>query len=134
MENINNGIHLIMDVVVDDKSSSDIFWESSIHIYLDECIKLSEMEEIGSFIHAFEPHNGVAGITAIRVLSTSHISCHTWPEHNYISIDLFSCKYFDIDKIIDFTKEFFNTKRVDISVINRDIGIPHKYANFVEEN
>jgi S-adenosylmethionine decarboxylase proenzyme len=31
------------------------------------------------------------GITGYLLLSTSHISMHTWPEHGYVACDVFSC-------------------------------------------
>jgi len=37
--------------------------------------------------HKFEPQ----GVTAIALLSESHISIHTWPEHGYAAIDAFTC-------------------------------------------
>lgn len=32
-----------------------------------------------------------AGFTGVAVLAESHISIHTWPEHNYAAIDIFMC-------------------------------------------
>ena len=37
--------------------------------------------------HRFEPQ----GVTAIALLAESHISVHTWPEHGYAAIDIFTC-------------------------------------------
>lgn len=37
--------------------------------------------------HAFAPH----GVTGMLLLEESHISIHTWPEHGYAAIDLFTC-------------------------------------------
>jgi S-adenosylmethionine decarboxylase proenzyme len=37
--------------------------------------------------HAFAPH----GVTGMLLLEESHISVHTWPEHGYAAIDLFTC-------------------------------------------
>jgi S-adenosylmethionine decarboxylase proenzyme len=129
---LNNGIHLIIDVIVKDIKNPNLCSENIIEEYLDECIKISDMEEVASMLYKFEPNDNLNGITSIRALSTSHISIHTWPENNYISIDLFSCKYFNVDNIIEYTKNYFNAKRLDISIINRDIGIPHKYINYVD--
>ena len=38
-------------------------------------------------VHRFEPH----GVTAIALLAESHISVHTWPEHGYAAVDVFTC-------------------------------------------
>jgi len=35
----------------------------------------------------FEPQ----GVTAIGLLAESHMSIHTWPEHGYAAIDIFTC-------------------------------------------
>ncbi len=37
--------------------------------------------------HKFEPQ----GVTAVALLSESHLSIHTWPEHGYAAIDAFTC-------------------------------------------
>lgn len=35
----------------------------------------------------FEPQ----GVTAIGLLAESHMSIHTWPEHGYAAVDIFTC-------------------------------------------
>ena len=37
--------------------------------------------------HRFEPH----GVTVLGLLAESHISVHTWPEHGYAAVDIFTC-------------------------------------------
>jgi S-adenosylmethionine decarboxylase len=37
--------------------------------------------------HSFDP----VGVTAIALLSESHLSIHSWPEKGYAAIDLFTC-------------------------------------------
>lgn len=37
--------------------------------------------------HRFKPQ----GVTAVALLSESHISLHTWPEHGYAAADAFTC-------------------------------------------
>ncbi|MBB05956.1 adenosylmethionine decarboxylase [Pseudooceanicola sp.] len=32
-----------------------------------------------------------AGVTGVLLLAESHISVHTWPEHNYAAFDVFVC-------------------------------------------
>lgn len=46
------------------------------------------------FFHRFSPH----GISGIIVVAESHFTIHTWPEHSYAAVDIFSCgtlKYCD---------------------------------------
>ena len=37
--------------------------------------------------HKFNPH----GVTAIVLIAESHLSVHTWPEHGYAALDIFTC-------------------------------------------
>ena len=37
--------------------------------------------------HAFQ--NG--GVTAVLLLAESHLAVHTWPEHHFVAVDLFTC-------------------------------------------
>lgn len=52
-----------------------------------EAIKKSSLKEIHFEIKRFNPH----GVTAFSLLTTSHISIHTWPEINYAALDIFTC-------------------------------------------
>ena len=38
-------------------------------------------------VHRFFPH----GLTAVAVLSESHLALHSWPEEDYVAIDVFTC-------------------------------------------
>ena len=31
------------------------------------------------------------GISGVIIIAESHISIHTWPEHNYAAVDVFTC-------------------------------------------
>lgn len=45
------------------------------------------------------------GVTGTVILTTSHASIHTWPLRGHVSFDLFSCKDFNVMKVIDFLTE-----------------------------
>ena len=42
---------------------------------------------VDSTFHRFSPH-GVSGVLAIK---ESHLAIHTWPEHGFAAVDLFTC-------------------------------------------
>jgi len=37
--------------------------------------------------HTFSPH----GVSGVVVIAESHVTLHTWPEHGYAAVDVFSC-------------------------------------------
>jgi S-adenosylmethionine decarboxylase len=37
--------------------------------------------------HTFSPH----GVSGVVVIAESHVTIHTWPEHGYAAVDVFSC-------------------------------------------
>ena len=48
-----------------------------------------------------EGEQDCGGVTGMAILSTSHVSIHTWPFHRRVSYDLYSCHDFDIMKVLD---------------------------------
>ncbi len=42
---------------------------------------------VGEVFHKFAP----VGVTGIVCIAESHISIHTWPEHAYAAVDIFTC-------------------------------------------
>lgn len=54
---------------------------------INRAIKKSNLTKIRSHYHQFRP----TGVTGIVLLAESHITMHSWPEYNYLAIDLFTC-------------------------------------------
>ncbi len=52
----------------------------------------NELTVIKKSSHEFEPH----GQTIVFILGESHFSLHTYPEHNYITLDVYICNM-DVD-------------------------------------
>ena len=42
---------------------------------------------VSESIHHFSPH----GVSGVVVIAESHLAIHTWPEHRYAALDLFTC-------------------------------------------
>jgi S-adenosylmethionine decarboxylase len=54
---------------------------------LEKAAEKANAHLVKKIAHHFEPQ----GVTALALLSESHISIHTWPENGYIAIDAFTC-------------------------------------------
>jgi S-adenosylmethionine decarboxylase len=55
-----------------------------------EYVREAGLFDVGRLFHAFP---GEGGVTGTVVLAESHVSIHTWPEHGYVSLDVFVCNY-----------------------------------------
>lgn len=42
---------------------------------------------LGQSFHKFTPR----GVTGIVAIAESHLAIHTWPEHGYAAVDIFTC-------------------------------------------
>ena len=65
------------------------------------------------------PPKGVSGVV---VISESHISTHTWPEHKYAAFDIYTCgENIDPEKAVTFSLEAFGASTSHITEITRGI-------------
>ena len=106
------GIHLIIE-----------FWGGKIIESVKEikrilitAAKKSKNVPLSVKIHKFLPR----GITGFILLAESHISIHTWPEINYVAIDIFSCgKNSQPYKGLEYLKNIFRPKKIKVEEIKR---------------
>lgn len=63
--------------------------------------------------HEFTPQ----GITFLYILSQSHFAIHTWPENNFIHMDLVSCRYMKKDEFESTLKEVFANSKNQIKKV-----------------
>lgn len=85
---------------------------------LVELTKILRTDVKSKATYHFEPH----GVTSILIIGASHVSIHTWPEHEYADIDLVVCtKNFDMEDVIAFLNERFCTENIRYMEIQRGI-------------
>ncbi len=61
--------------------------EAFLRTSITTAAKSSGATLLNLITHHFEPQ----GVTGLALLAESHISIHTWPEHGYAAIDVFTC-------------------------------------------
>jgi S-adenosylmethionine decarboxylase len=65
------------------------------------------------------------GVTGFVIIAESHISIHTFPDHGYVWVDVFSCKEFDTDGATDMIVEAFDLERITCHKLPRGLEFPH---------
>jgi len=106
------GIHLIAE-----------FWHGriienpkEIKKILIRSVKEAKSTPLEVIIHKFSPQ----GLTGVVLLAESHVALHSWPEFNYLAIDIFTCgDWAKPGKALQYFKEIFKPKRVEIREIKR---------------
>lgn len=83
------GIHLIADLYGCDLSGlcADESALTPLKSLVSETLQAASLKELGSYYHFFGPN----AVTATVCLAESHLNFHSWPEDQYVSIDLFAC-------------------------------------------
>lgn len=64
------------------------------------------------------------GISGFVLIAESHISIHTFPEKYFLSVDIFSCKEFDIEQSQEYLSEMFEIKRYEKHLLDRGREFP----------
>jgi len=65
-----------------------------------------------------------SGLSGIVIIAESHISIHTFPTKGYVSVDVFSCKPFDIDEATQYLVEYFHLSNFHRQVLDRGVEYP----------
>lgn len=106
------GIHLVAEFWL----AKDIEEKEKLKNILKGAAKAANCTLLEFVVHKFSPR----GITGVILLAESHIAIHTWPEKNYLAVDIFTCG--DRAKpyiALDFLKKTLKPKKFEVREIKR---------------
>ena len=110
------GRHLIVD-----------FWGcvnlnalEKIKTSLREAVEKSGATLLTIKMHQFSPE----GVSGFVMIAESHISIHTWPEHSYAAIDIFTCGVkLNPQKAVAVFKKLFRPKKIQLTELKRGMNL-----------
>ena len=115
------GTHIIVDIYdIPEFVFNNLFSKENFFIIdknIEKILIKNKMNVLQKNIHHFDNYNGA--FTSIYLLSESHLSFHSWPEHSYVAMDIFTCGTCETQKIVDEILPFFETKKFDIKILER---------------
>lgn len=79
------GQHLILELY--DCNAAALASVSTVQDTMLKAAKAANATIIDSIFHLFKPY----GVSGVVVIAESHFAIHTWPEHGYASVDLYTC-------------------------------------------
>lgn len=107
----HHGVHLIIDMW--EVENID---EAKIIEIATSAASRTNSTIVHTHLHRFPSSEG---ISYFALLAESHISIHTWPEHDYVSADVYTCADGDISSARDVFLSGFNPKRTSIRRVER---------------
>ncbi len=118
------GMHLILDGYGCDRQRLEDI--SLIYNFLSEYPAQIKMTKImPPYVFRYDAENAQDwGISGFVLIAESHISIHTFPEKNYFSLDIFSCKNFDSEQAISYVSNLFATEKSEIKLLDRGLEFP----------
>jgi len=72
------------------------------------------------------------GVSGIVLIAESHISIHTFPDKGFVTLDIFSCRDFDVDAAIDYFCEKFKPESFDKQILMRGREFPRSMPKAAE--
>jgi S-adenosylmethionine decarboxylase len=89
-------------------------------IFVDAALKSgAEVREVA--FHKFAPQ----GVSGVVIISESHLTIHSFPEHGYASIDVYTCGDLNPNIAADYIAEALNAQTRENIEIPRGMGPVH---------
>ncbi len=70
--------------------------------------------------------NGTEGMSGFVMIAESHISIHTFPDQDFVFMDIFSCRKFDAEKAIEYLLNAFEAKKCEKHILKRGLNFPRE--------
>jgi S-adenosylmethionine decarboxylase len=86
------------------------------NFFIKLCFDENNISLIKTSWHNFD-NNGA--FTVIYLLAESHLSLHTWPEKNYIALDVFTCGNSNTELIVEKIINYFEPKNTKVDKLKR---------------
>ena len=116
------GYHLILDVK---ECAKDLATDSEyITKWIKDLVAEIDMVAFGepNIIHFGHGEEHLSGWTAIQLIETSNIVAHFCDSYGDCYLDVFSCKEFDVDKVVNHFNKWFEPKEIQKMFLNRGVN------------
>jgi S-adenosylmethionine decarboxylase len=114
-------MHVIIDGYGGDPAQLDD--ENVVSVILDRYPEMLEMTKITQ--PAVKRYQGTKpedwGVSGFVMIAESHIAIHTFPERGLVWADIFSCKDFDVEPVLQDMKTRFGLRQMDVKTLERQL-------------
>ena len=111
------GYHLILDC---SDCNNNIKNKDIIYQFVKQLVNNIDMIAHGEpVIEYLTPNESNSGYSLMQMITTSNITAHFVDSNNSAYIDVFSCKEFDNNVVLEVVNEYFNPKKIKVNFITR---------------
>jgi S-adenosylmethionine/arginine decarboxylase-like enzyme len=111
------GYHLTLDCASCDPES--IRSHDNIYNFTKQLVKDIDMVAYGEPVIVNFGTENKAGYTMFQLIETSNICAHFANEDNTMYLDVFSCKPYDTDVVIELVKQYFKPEKIRPNYLTR---------------
>ena len=87
--------------------------------YIESALRDASSAAKATLLHIHLHEFSGGGITGVALLAESHMSIHTWPEHDYAAFDIFMCGQSEAEKAVDILTTAFSPDKYDVKELLR---------------
>lgn len=119
MKSTRYGLHLMLDGYgAPEARLSEI---ATLYRFLSDLPALIGMRRVGVPQVLEVTEEGIAGLSGFVFIMESHISVHTYAEQGFITLDVYSCREFDANKVVAYVSSLFGIEDVETTVVERGL-------------
>lgn len=108
------GYHVIAEYEQCDREKIDN--ETYVEEHMKKAAELAGATIVKTIFHKFAPQ----GVSGVVVIQESHFAIHSWPEHDYAAIDMFTCTdKMDFQAALNYLKQAFGCEILKHKMIKR---------------
>jgi len=125
VETIEFGIHLMIDAY--NCNEKDLDDANFVYSLLEGVVQEIDMHMLTLPYIVRAKGNNIkdpGGWSGFVIIEESHMSIHTFPKRRFASIDIYSCKYFDVEKTVALLKNKLKTDMFEQYVQKRGLMYP----------
>jgi spermidine synthase len=117
-----NGKHYMLDFRDVDHVGLAFLETASGESFLSQEITRSGMTVLGSQSHRFPG----GGLSLVFLLAESHMSIHSWPEHSFVAIDIYTCGDSSAaEHLVDSMHALLKPSTAKVSKVERGSNLTH---------
>jgi len=117
------GQHLILDI---GDCNTNVCSKSAIAAFVKELVDAIDMKAYGEpvIVHFAEHSYEAAGYSLVQLIETSAITGHFSDNNRDAYLDIFSCKSFNRDTVIQVVEKYFAPKKIRAAFLSRGVNLP----------